>query len=232
MHAYTRGSGASGLIGSLVMSLIIVGCTASLPQGGTGTGGAGAITGITGTGGISIAGSAPMLHRATATACSGELAEAGVTTSPFTGASPGPAAPDGGAIACAADSDCPPCANGQLDHCFAQSLAQPPLACVCDQCNTDQDCGASGVCACNQTGWGNSQVGNLCILAGNCRVDADCGPGGFCSPSPANCGAGGYYCHTATDTCLDDADCLPPTACAYSPAAGAWACTTSACGGG
>jgi hypothetical protein len=218
----------------IAASLTIVACSGSLPQG-TGTGGGGATlgaggSGLSGTGGVPIAGRTPMLHRATATACSGALADAGVVTSVFTGASPGPVAPDGGALSCATDSDCPACANGQLDHCFATYLLT--LACVCDQCNTDQDCGSSGVCACNQTGWGNLQIGNVCILAGNCRVDADCGPGGFCSPSPANCNAGGYYCHTAKDTCLDYADCAAPTACAYSAAAGAWACTTSACGGG
>jgi hypothetical protein len=231
MRVFRARLGALGIAASLA----IAACSGNLPQGGTGTGGAGATTGtggsvISGTGGVSVVGRIPMLHRPTATVCSGQLAEAGVKMSVYDGGSSGPLAPDGGTITCATDSDCPPCTNGQLDHCFSHPQLLTGPSCGCDECNGDQDCGSTGVCACNQTGWSNIPVGNVCILAGNCRVDADCGPGGFCSPSPANCGVGGYYCHTAKDTCLDYADC--PTACAYSLAAGDWACTTSACGGG
>jgi hypothetical protein len=214
-------------LGALAVAalLTIAACSSSLPNGSTGTGGS--IAG--GTGGSPLIVRVPIVHRAIATTCSGDLPDTGVKTSVFDGGWAGPFAPDGGALSCAVDSDCPPCANGQLDHCFYQDFRVPASQCVCDQCNTDQDCGATGVCGCNQTGWSNSPIGNIC-LPGNCRIDADCGPVGFCSPSPLRCGTGGYYCHTAADTCVNDSDCAP-SSCAYSLAAGAWACT-GACGGG
>jgi hypothetical protein len=213
----------------------MVACSSSLPTNTTGTGGAATGTGgvgVTGTGGVSVIGRVPLYHRAAAPACSGQLAEAGVKTLVFDGGSAGPVASDGGAIACTTDGDCPPCANGQLDHCVVEPFLQPSMQCVCDECNTDQDCSGLSVCGCNEPIWANYIGVNLCIAAGNCRVDADCGPGGFCSLSPFQCGAGGYYCHTAADTCLDLGDCPGGTGCVYSLAAGAWTCSTQPCGGG
>jgi hypothetical protein len=219
MQGCRRTSGAWSTFG-FIASLVIFGCTGNLPNGSTGTGGSSVpLSGV------------PAVHRATAAACSGELAEAGVPTSVYDGGSTGPTAPDGGAITCATDSDCPPCQNGQLDHCVSQPLVSPSgYTCFCDQCNSDQDCGGTTACGCSRAFWAPYIVENLC-LAANCRVDADCGPGGFCSPSVGVCGARGYYCHTAADTCLSDTDCPTGVWCSYSSATGAWGCITASCGG-
>jgi len=246
----------------IVVSLAVVGCKSSLPEGGNGSGGVGAggttgsgglamtgtggsgsggmaLGGATGSGGLAIGGaggvggqsSVPASHRATASACSAELAEAGVRTSIYDGGSPGPVALDGGVITCSSDNDCPPCQNGQLDRCLNVPQTLRPPWCMCDECNTDQDCGPNAVCVCNQRGWSGAAYENQCVTA-RCRVDAECGPGGFCSSSPGPCGSIlGYYCHTAADKCLNDTDCAAGERCLYSPAVGAWSCGTAACGG-
>jgi hypothetical protein len=55
------------------------------------------------------------------------------------------------------------------------------------------------VCACG--------IANQC-KKGNCRLDSDCGQGGYCSPAIDTCGAVlGYYCHSASDECVNDEDC-------------------------
>jgi hypothetical protein len=76
-------------------------------------------------------------------------------------------------------------------------------------------------------------AGNTCLTS-NCRVDADCGAGGYCSPADnvSSCGSVlGYFCHTASDMCLDDSDCtgsgMGPQVCTYVPTAGHWECKTS-----
>jgi hypothetical protein len=217
MQGCRRTSGAWSTFG-IIASLMIFGCTGNLPNGSTGTGG-------------SVLSGVPTVHRATATVCSGELADAGVPTSVYDGGSTGPTAPDGGAITCASDSDCPPCQNGQLDHCvLVYSATGSNNTCFCDECNSDQDCSGTAVCACKNAVWPGDLLGNLCIGA-NCRVDADCGPGGFCSPARGACGGRGYYCHTAADTCLNDTDCPAGIPCDYSAATGAWSCGPDACGG-
>jgi hypothetical protein len=70
-------------------------------------------------------------------------------------------------------------------------------------------------------------------VQGNCRVDADCGAGGYCSPAENTSSCGnllGYYCHTASDQCLDDTDCTGGGAgaqvCTYVSSAGNWQCKT------
>lgn len=269
MRAYRGTFGFLGVAGALA----IVGCTGSLPQNGTGTGGAGALpltgtggagalalTGTGGTGGLVTTGSGgaiggaagamtatggaagrstvPDSHRASAAACTA-VPEAGVWNSSYdggfytasTGGLSAPTGPDGGSITCASDSDCPPCANGQPDRCHSvpQTLHGP--WCICDQCNTDQDCGPGAVCVCNQRGWSGAQYQNQCVSA-QCRVDADCGPGGFCSPSQGPCGViQGYYCHTAADKCWSYTDCTAGNGCLYSPATGAWGCGPDVCSG-
>jgi hypothetical protein len=85
-------------------------------------------------------------------------------------------------------------------------------------------------------------------------VDSDCGPGEYCSPSaqPAPGGQGvnacygatPYYCHTASDTCINDADCaaldaeteagtpqspVPAYVCAYNVQKTLWECTKAYC---
>jgi hypothetical protein len=141
-----------------------------------------------------------------------------------------PTASDGGIITCVTDSDYPPCPNGQLDRCHnIPQLLHGPY-CLCDQCNTDQDCGPNSVCVCDQRGWSSAQYQNQCVPA-QCQVDSDCGPGGFCSPSIGPCGVTqSYHCHTAADTCLNSTDCPAGSAC-ISPTGGAWVCGTVVCGG-
>jgi len=196
------------LAGGALVLAVVVGCDGTLPPSSTGTGGTGGRSAV------------PATHRATANPCSAQV----------DGGPAGQSAPDAAVnVPCLADSDCPPCATGQRDRCLVRSAASN--VCVCDQCNTDQDCPATQACVCNQTGWSITPVGNQCV-DGNCRVDADCGPGGFCSLTVAGCGYGGYYCHTAADKCLSDSDCATSGfGCIYSPTTGAWGCGSIVCSG-
>jgi hypothetical protein len=236
MQAYRWVLGVSGVLAFAS----VVGCKGSLPPEIGGNGGD-APPETTGSGGLKTTGSggvggsaghvvAPSMHRAIATTCAGPLPDAGVKTSVYDGGSPGPFAADGGALTCLTDSDCPPCQNGQLDHCLVHPQLGPN-SCACDQCNSDQDCPGTEACVCKQSGWSGYPVGNVC-MRGNCRVDADCGPDGFCSLTLTPCGYGGYYCRTPADTCLNDSDCgTIGVACEYSPATGAWGCGSTTCGG-
>jgi hypothetical protein len=88
-------------------------------------------------------------------------------------------------------------------------------------------------------------------------VDSDCGPGGYCSPSMETCystnpeaevegrnrgNPNPYYCHTASDLCINDSDCasldagtattspLAHTPCAYYVQDERWECTQFVCG--
>jgi hypothetical protein len=208
--------------------------------GGGSAGGDGGLAEVGGGGGSGQQGGAggrsltatPTYHRATATVCSPALAEAGLPPASYVyGGVREPIPPDGGSsdyVRCSG-SDCPPCSSGLVDRCDIQLFT-----CACDQCNVDQNCGVTGVCACN-TRTGGVTPGNVCVPS-NCRVDADCGPGGFCSPTGAvGCGRSGrlagYYCHTPNDQCRDNADCSPDEACAYSPEAGIWICSNGHCAG-
>jgi len=204
------------------------GCSNGALQPSTGAAGTnGGTAGASGTGtGGSMASGTAALHRGVPETCAYVAAD-GAVMSVDAG---GPA--DGGSTStCTQDSDCASCENGHLGRCEG-----PFSTCVCDQCVTDQDCGASGVCACDgQTfGFSHTRRGNVCI-ASNCRVDADCGPRGFCSPTTdISCGAfygiAGYYCHTPSDQCTNDADCAQGT-CRYSPQVGYWVCAVGACAG-
>lgn len=149
----------------------------------------------------------------------------------YDGGSTGPAAADGGIVSCAADSDCPPCANGRADRCLGGRY------CSCDECNADDDCGATGVCSCNgtTTGWAGGNLGNVC-LPSDCRVDSDCPGGSLCSPTvSSDCGSfygiEGYYCHTPADQCRNDSDCPKGAYCAYSTTVAHWICSTGFCAG-
>jgi hypothetical protein len=101
------------------------------------------------------------------------------------------------------------------------------INCTYDDCEHDCDCAAGSTCACHDTAY-MGPFGNTCV-PGNCRVDADCGPGGYCSPATyGGCSLSGYYCHTASDQCIDDSDCLTSTAgsvCSYLAANQRWECT-------
>jgi hypothetical protein len=166
-------------------------------------------------------GRVPARHRPTAAACDSNRP---ASTSSFGG---------GGGV-CATDADCTDGINGR---CGASGRV---IGCTYDDCFTDSDCSGDkggGVCGCR----GDQVDGaNVCLTSGNCHVDADCGPGGYCSPSLGSCGtyAGveGYYCHTASDECIDDTDCptqpgLAPAYCAFMPDTGRWQCSSSLCAG-
>lgn len=174
----------------------------------------------------------PLNHRAQSMAC--DSADSGIVASDAAVSQDSglnPTGPDGGLLSCLADSDCPACASGQLDRCVTWESV-----CTCDLCNTDENCGATGVCSCNgqSRGYSGRSIGNVCVPS-NCRVDTDCGPAGFCSPTvDFTCGGfyglAGYYCHTANDQCTNDSDCTQGD-CRYSPQIGYWLCGTGFCAG-
>jgi hypothetical protein len=140
---------------------------------------------------------------------------------------------DGG-VACSSDSQC---ASGTNGRCFPFEGLVGPGGCSYDDCSSDSDCPSGTPCLCRASASDNAA--NICAPGGNCAVDSDCGPGGFCSPSRQNCaGPTPYFCHTASDACVNDADCPPSAAdnpavtrdvCAYDPQASHWACKQLVC---
>ena len=127
---------------------------------------------------------------------------------------------------CKADGDCTAGRNGR---CYG---GLGPNTCSYDECATDADCKAA-VCDCRNVG----VIGqpDKCIL-GNCRTDGDC-KGQYCSPSGTTVGAGcmgaelgsyGYFCHTATDECVDDSDC-GDAKCMFDPAVVHFRCIKLVC---
>ncbi len=231
----TGSGGASGIgasTGGNTLNTGAFGGSGPSTGGVVGTGGLAGTGGVAGTGGHPVT-AVPSQHRPTATVCS----DAGAPLSGYDGGLRGPTGDAGitGLVQCTTDSACPACSNGLTDRCVALSTlssgggGRPGSACACDECNSDQDCGAKGVCACGTLG------GNIC-LTGNCRVDGDCGPGGYCSLSaPRYCGGGaqGYYCHTAQDQCRAAVDCQGTfqSSCTYSIEAAIWTCATTYCAG-
>lgn len=194
-------------------------------DGGGGTAGAGGGAGdgpggTTGTGGciaarLSPAGTVPPEHRASSTMCSASKAP------PL----------DGGPMSCTSTIDCVG-DGGLVSYGYDTCLHG---VCSFDQCLTDADCGAGGVCACSTDYYGGNAAyhANICVT-GNCRVDADCGAGGYCSPSRGYCGTvQGFYCHGPSDSCVDPkVDCaLCGNACLYAPTANAFVCGAAICAG-
>jgi hypothetical protein len=154
---------------------------------------------------------APVIHRATAVACSHVRG-------------PGDAQPSMGAM-CQADGDCTTGTNGR---CLATKVAVRTNYCSYDTCFEDADCGGK-VCTCREF----ASDANRC-QDGNCKVDADCGAGGYCSPSvdpdKTNFGFTGWWCHTKSDECIDDTDCIGKDKkqngkCAYDPKTSHWSCS-------
>jgi hypothetical protein len=152
---------------------------------------------------------------------------------------PGPAGqpyPSGVATTCMSDSQCTAGADGR---CFPFEGLVGNGGCSYDECFTDSDCGSGATCLCRSSAADNSA--NVCVHGGNCLVDSDCGPGNYCSPSVGeNCLLPSpYFCHTATDTCIDDSDCPPvdpnPLACpmanicAFDMQERRWTCTHITC---
>ena len=125
---------------------------------------------------------------------------------------PGPSLASGsGPSSCTSDSQCTDGVNGR---CFPAEGLLSGGGCSYDQCFTDLNCGSRTPCICRESDTDNTP--NVCAPQGNCAVDSDCGPGGTCSPSTESCpnyDVGGYassspyYCHTATDLCINDEDC-------------------------
>ncbi len=183
----------------------------------------------------------PANHRpAGGPACPNDRAPAGL---------PASCTPDSGVTPqgdCQQDFDCSAGTNGrcvQLRGCY--------MVCSYDECFHDSDCAGNVPCQCR--GSASSTAANICLVNSNCRVDNDCGPGGYCSPSQLDgcirmctvpcgseshcyegttevpcscsqsCGAG-YFCHTASDTCVNDCECNEAdSACTHQPDTG-WAC--------
>lgn len=132
---------------------------------------------------------------------------------------------------CSSDQDCTSTPNnGRCGYIWYRDAGP---SCTYDECFSDSDC-KLGVCNCRQDpthdddSFGSGPHPNYCMAAGNCRVDSDCGDGGagYCSPSPNGGCRGfwlGYFCHTASDQCVDDSDCAKGSLCAYTGTL--WACT-------
>ena len=190
----------------------------------------------------------PLQHRSTSASCPSQRGPApqDCTTGTCTG-QPYPSQVSGLPLTCSSDSQCTAGVNGR---CFPP---KPEWAggCSYDECFADSSCGARTPCICRTSSTNNSA--NVCDVGGNCAVDSDCGLGGYCSPSMESCastdpnikaeasnGPSPYYCHTASDLCINDSDCGPPDAattpfpalnvCAYSTQDNRWECTTITCG--
>ena len=159
----------------------------------------------------------PKLHRPTASTCAPSKSE---------GAGPFGDCSRAGSGSCKSDAECSTGTNGHCAFVVGGSFA---CNCFYDTCAKDSDCTAGQVCACQGSPF--QAHSNSCV-AGGCRVDADCGPSGYCSPTPSSFGCGGtlggYFCHTASDQCIDDEDCpsapTGPRHCAYDLKAKRWAC--------
>jgi hypothetical protein len=186
----------------------IPGTTDSRSDSGTGNGSG---TGNDGSSSAASGGSrAPKLHRPSPIACSHDRA-AGDAVAEIQSAS------------CYQDTACTTGANGR---CLVSKYAERTNSCSYDTCYADVDCGPLQVCSCRTPG---ENAPNVCLNTGNCVVDADCGAGAYCSHSQQFANTffdDAYYCHTATDTCLDDSDCANtgPHVCAYDPSSHHWAC--------
>ena len=214
-----------------------------LGSGGVVDGG-GATGGSTGSGGNGSGGNGsgkvPLQHRSTSASCPSQRGPrpSCVTTSC--------------ASTCSSDSQCIDGVNGR---CFPWEGLVGPGGCSYDECFSDSNCGARTPCLCRSSSTDNSA--NICDVGGNCAVDSDCGPGGYCSPSMETCystnpeavvegrnygGPNPYYCHTASDLCINDSDCASLdsgtattsscptyTPCAYNAQDNRWECTQLVC---
>ena len=224
----TGGIGAGGIIAG----------TGGNPDGGMGTGGnmGGGGSGGNGSGGNG-SGKVPLQHRSTSASCPSQRG-------------PGPSCVGTMCSSCSFDSQCTDGVNGR---CFPWEGLVSLGGCSYDECFTDSNCRARTPCLCRSSSTDNSA--NVCDVGGNCAVDSDCGPGGYCSPSMETCfsaapevevqdnyaGPNPYYCHTASDLCINDSDCAPLdagtvtnpmtyTPCAYNVQNSRWECTQFTCG--
>jgi hypothetical protein len=177
----------------------------------------------------------PLYHRAAHATCPMQRAPgmSDVIENGMPGFPPCPTPPPPTTVCCSSDSQCDGGTNGR---CSTRTTG-PPIPenqCTYDECFTDSNCPSGTPCICRSSPTDNTA--NVCVTGGNCVVDSDCASGGYCSPSPLlnTCDdPGPYYCHTASDTCIDDSDCFvdggPAFFCAYEPSARHWACNEWFC---
>jgi len=239
------------------------GCWQCVPAPESGTGGAvssGGASGSSGTGGVvssggvtgKYAGQTPLNHRPSDAQCPSKRGSAPLFCAGGTCTSqPYPSA-GFGSTSCSSDSQCKGGVNGR---CFPGEGLVSAGGCSYDECFADSGCGARTPCICRSSSTDNSA--NVCDVGGNCAVDSDCGPGGYCSPSMETCystnpeaevegsnygGPNPYYCHTASDLCINDSDCATLdagtattsscpqyTPCAYNAQDNRWECTQLFC---
>jgi hypothetical protein len=130
---------------------------------------------------------------------------------------------------CSSDSSCTD--GGANGRCVESGGGAIYCSCTYDTCANDAACPSDQTCACHGSPYVGGQ-GNTCTQ-GNCRVDSDCdGGAGYCSPAENTMSCGsllGYYCHTASDQCVDDTDCGQssqggPQVCTYSTTTNRWQC--------
>ena len=232
-------------------------------SGSAGTGGAissGGTSGPSGSGGVvssggvtgKYTGQTPVNHRPSGAQCSSERGPGPQVCDGVTCTTSQPY-PSPYASTCSSDSQCTHGVNGR---CFPWEGLITAGGCSYDECSTDSDCGTRTPCICRSSSTDNSA--NICDVGGNCAVDSDCGPGGYCSPSIEACYSANpnveaegkflpgnipspYYCHTASDICINDSDCAPVDAgtvtlplryspCAYNVQNSRWECTQLTCG--
>lgn len=187
---------------SFLFSLLLAGCSsvAATPDAGP--------VADTGTdAGVRV----PVNHRPMAMGCS-------------TTRGPGTADPTLTGGECTMDAECTMGTNGR---CMLNGLGARFDFCSYDDCAMDTDCMTNEVCRCRES----ASDSNACVQ-GDCHTDADCGANGYCSPSRGfdriNLGVMGYFCHQATDTCVDDTDCAGDAgqgACVWVPDMSHWACS-------
>jgi len=197
----------------------------------SGTSGAGSSSGsnssvVAGLDGSTVGGAkVPLYHRATHATCPSQRGP-GAPGPPSCATPPPPSS-----VCCTSDSDCDGGSNGR---CLNGGRAG--TRCTYDECFSDSNCPSGTPCICRTSSADNAS--NACVTGSRCVIDSDCGPSSYCSPSPApsqyGCqGPGPYFCHTASDACIDDADCFVDGGggffCAYDPQAHRWGCTPQFC---
>jgi hypothetical protein len=236
-----RESGAGGTSGSS-------GTGGAISYGGTsgpsGSGGAISSGGATG----KYSGQPPVNHRPSGAPCPSQRGPGPSCATTICASQP---YPPGVATTCSSDSQCTAGRNGR---CFPFEGLVGPGGCSYDECFSDSNCGERTPCLCRSSSADNSA--NVCDAGGNCAVDSDCGSGGYCSPSMETCssaapevevqdnyaGPNPYYCHTASDLCINDSDCASLdagtattsscpiyTPCAYNVQDKRWECTQFSC---
>lgn len=143
------------------------------------------------------------------------------------------------AVACAAPSAVPPCADPDGGGCSVDADCGAGDVCHGDwtgcrcftTCTRDDDCPGAEACLCDmgvRNGWSRSVIPtehNQCVAA-QCRTDADC-DGRGCGVSFGPCGnAVGLFCRTTDDECVGHAEC--DGFCAFDDASRRWMCIGAA----